>query len=311
MSGEKSELEASEDEVCACCGIAGIDVVKLKICGGGCDLVKYCSIKCQTNHREQHEKECTERKAELHDKKIFTQPDSSHMGDCPLCCLPLSLDVRKSTMMTCCSKTICDGCNYANKNREIEAGLEHRCAFCREPLPESEEEADKNVMNRIKKNDPAAMTHMGKKHDREGDYGKALEYLTKAAELGDVSGKFCFGTLYYNGQGVEKDEKKGIRHLEEAAIDGHPQARGILAGYELENGRYERAARHFIINSNLGCDFSLQQVKDLFVEGIVSKEEYASALRGYQAAVDAAKSAEREAAEAYSKAKAARAAARS
>jgi tetratricopeptide (TPR) repeat protein len=302
MSAKSEQLEqelGAADEVCASCGIAGVDDTKLKKCA--CNLVKYCSIKCQKEHRPQHKKLCKKRIAEMHDKKLFTQPDINHLGECPLCFLPLSFDPSKSPFMGCCSKTICNGCECANMKREDEAGLEHRCPFCREPLPESEEEYEKLVMERIKKNDPVAMTNMGKKHDREGDYGKALEYYTKAVELDDVSGKFCFGTLYYNGQGVEKDEKKGIRHLEEAAIDGHPQARGILAGYELENGRYERAARHFIINSNLGCNFSLQQVKDLFVGGIVSKEEYATALRGYQAAVDAAKSAEREAAEAFHK----------
>ena len=35
-------------------------------------------------------------------------------------------------MMGCCSKIICDGCSYANKKREIEQWLRHRCAFCRE-----------------------------------------------------------------------------------------------------------------------------------------------------------------------------------
>ena len=48
--------------------------------------------------------------------------------------------------------------------------------------------------------------------------------------------------------------------------------------------------KHYIIAANLGCDTSLQQVKALFVDGIVSKEEYAAALRGYQTAVDATKS---------------------
>src|SRR5210317_1009620 len=111
MSGEKSELEQQQsdlDEVCACCGVAAVDDVKLKICDGGCNLVKYCSGKCQENHREQHEKECTERKTELHDKELFTQPDSSHIGECPICFLPLSIEKSKSTFMGCCCKLICN-----------------------------------------------------------------------------------------------------------------------------------------------------------------------------------------------------------
>jgi hypothetical protein len=54
MSAAKSGLEAS-DEVCACCGIAAVDDIKLKLCDGGCDLVKYCGDEGQGNHREQHE----------------------------------------------------------------------------------------------------------------------------------------------------------------------------------------------------------------------------------------------------------------
>jgi hypothetical protein len=88
----------AHDEVCACCGIAEVDDVKLKLCDGGCDLVKYCGVECQGNHREQHLEECNKRKAELHDKQLFTQPDSSYLGECSICCLPLSLDASKSSL---------------------------------------------------------------------------------------------------------------------------------------------------------------------------------------------------------------------
>jgi hypothetical protein len=67
----------------------------------------------------------------------------------------------------------------------------------------------------------------------------------------------------------------------------------------MENGRFERAAKHFIIAANLGSEDSLKLIKFLFVQGIVSKEQYAAALRGYQSAVNETKSAEREKAEAF------------
>ncbi len=121
--------------------------------------------------------------------------------------------------------------------------------------------------------------------------------MTKA-ELGEVGAHFSLELLYNDGV-VEKDEKKAIHHFEQAAIGGHHVARGLLADYEHSKGRFERAAKHFIIAANLGEDISLQCIKDLFVAGIVSKNEYAAALRGHQAAVDATKSAEREKAEAF------------
>ena len=284
-------------DLCASCGIAGVDDTKLKNCA--CNLVKYCSVDCQKNHRPQHKRACRKRLAELHDDDLFKQPDSSHFGECSICCLPLSLDPEKSTLMGCCCKLICNGCERANTKHEREQGLQHRCAFCREPAPTSEEEYNKRIMKRIKKKDPVAMTAMGKQHEKEEEYGKAAEYYTKAAELGDANAHFLLGALYYEGNGVEKDEKKMVFHWEQGAIGGHPQARCLLATHDRSNGRLKRAAKHLIISANLGCEESLQQVQGLFVVGIVSKDEYAAALREYQAALNETKSPERDEAQAF------------
>ena len=285
------------DEVCASCGIAAVDNVKLKKCA--CNLVKYCSDACQDNHRDQHEEECKKRLAELRDDDLFEQPDESHLGECPICCLPLSIDQSKTIMNDCCSQLICNGCNVANKLREIAAGLDQRCAFCREPMPKSQQERDKRLMARIKKNDPIAMCEMGKTRRREGDYETALEYLTKAAELGNASAHHALTIMYHRGEGVEKNVEKKIYHLELAAIGGHPMARHNLGCEEWKNGRFERVRKHFIIAANLGYHDSLSHLKRLYAEGHASKEDYATALRAYQAAVDATKSAERDEADAY------------
>ncbi len=193
-----SEAAAADMMCCANCGISAVDDVELKMCGG-CDLVKYCSDDCKTNHREQHEDECKKRKAELRDNDLFTMPEGSHWGECPICFLPLPLLPSKSMLAVCCSKSICMGCCYANTKREIEEGLEPRCAFCREPVARSEEEGDKRVMERIKKNCPAAMCHMGKKRYKERDFETALKYYTKAAELGDANAHSNLSVMYQRG----------------------------------------------------------------------------------------------------------------
>uniref|UniRef100_A0A7S1CRA6 Sel1 repeat family protein n=1 Tax=Skeletonema marinoi TaxID=267567 RepID=A0A7S1CRA6_9STRA len=89
------------------------------------------------------------------------------------------------------------------------------------------------------------------------------------------------------------------RLLEEAAIAGHPQARYNLAGYEWRNERFDRAVKHWIIAANLGYDDSIQRLKESYKDGLVSKEDFAGALRAHQAAIDATKSPQREAAEKY------------
>ena len=293
-----TDSKKSSDDVmmcCASCGIAAVDDVKLKDCTGGCDLVKYCSDECQENHRDGHEKECKKR---LRDKQLFTMPDGSHLGECPICCLPLPLDPKKSTMMPCCSNWICSGCCYANQMREIEAGLEERCVFCREPLTKSHQEGVKNVLKRIKENnDPVAMCQMGIRRYEEGDHETALEYLTKAAELGDADAHYNLSVMYADGGGVEKDAEKEIHHLEQASIAGHPMARHNLGCIEAHNGRFKRAKKHYIIAANLGYHDSLKFLRKLYAKGLAGKEDYAAALRGYQAAVDETKSEQREKAE--------------
>src|SRR6056300_2076408 len=104
MSGEL-EAAAADVSCCASCGKAAVDDVKLKKCA--CLLVKYCSVECQKNHRSQHKKACKKRMAEMRDDKLFTQPDESHLGECPICCLPNPLDRHKSSIFDCCSQRIC------------------------------------------------------------------------------------------------------------------------------------------------------------------------------------------------------------
>ena len=287
---------------CASCGIAEVDDIKLKECAD-CDLVLYCSDECQKNHKSQHKEDCKKRAAELRDELLFKQPESSHRGDCPICCLPLQLDRSKSTMMTCCSKSICNGCNYANKMREIEGKRHPKCPFCRKPSPSTVEACDKMIMKRIEANDPVAMSRNGIELCKKGEYGIVFEHFTTAAGLGDVEAQFQLAGLYQFGRGVEKDKQKEIHHLEQAAIGGHPDARFNLGCEEEGSGNIERAVKHWIISANLGYDDSIKALMDLFQEGKVSKDDLAAALRAHQAAVDATKSPQREAAEEYYRSK--------
>jgi len=75
-------------------------------------------------------------------------------------------------------------------------------------------------------------------------------------------------------------------------------ARHDLGNIEYEKGRLDRSVKHWIIAANLGYDGSLDTLKEGYKEGLVSKEDFATALRGHQAAVNAAKSSQRGVAEA-------------
>jgi TPR repeat protein len=250
----------------------------------------HAAAKVAKRHREM---------AEIRDDNLFMQPDGNHLGECPICCLPLPLDTSKAMMKTCCSKLICNGCNHANKKREIEQRLEHKCPYCREPLPKTDEENNQNTMKRAKSNDPAALLEMGKGCYDEGDIEGLVEYYSKAAELGSIQAHYNLSCMHRTGEGVEKDEKKSAHHLEVAAIGGHPNARYNLGCDEWSKGNIEKAVRHFIIGAKLGDDGALKSVKDRFAAGYVSKEDFEAALRGHQAAVDATKSEQRDTAYAF------------
>eukprot|EP00984_Skeletonema_dohrnii_P027165 scaffold16627_cov70-Skeletonema_dohrnii-CCMP3373.AAC.2 len=144
--------------------IAEVDEIKLKKCDA-CDLVRYCSDNCQQDHSQQHEATCKERAAELRDEILFRQPESSHVGDCPICCLPLPIEIVccKSKLQTCCSKVICKGCFYANDLRQIEQSMDRTCPFCRHPtVTATEEEEYKMILKRVEANDPVAIAEVGR-----------------------------------------------------------------------------------------------------------------------------------------------------
>eukprot|EP00985_Skeletonema_marinoi_P025234 scaffold18325_cov110-Skeletonema_marinoi.AAC.3 len=189
---------AADTSSCASCGIAKVDDIKLKECDD-CDLVKYCSVDCERDHKSQHKEACKKRAAELRDELLFKQPDSTHLGDCPICMIPLPLDPEKATMASCCSKMVCIGCGHANQVREIEDARVPSCPFCRELLPTTKEGCDKQRMKRIEANDPVALRQEGIEQDKKGNYISAFEYYTKAAELGDVAAHYWLSRLHQMG----------------------------------------------------------------------------------------------------------------
>jgi tetratricopeptide (TPR) repeat protein len=294
MSNEAKE--EVDKNVCAICGVVGVDNIKLEG-DGGCDLVKYCCDECRELHRQQHSEECNKCAVKLHDKRLFTQPDGTHLGECPICFLPMPLGTdNKSAFMSCCGQTICMGCTIlAALSNTAKDG---RCLFCRTPGLDKKEYR-KRSQERIEANDPAALCFEGTECFKEGDYDKALKYLNKAAELGDAEAHFKLGYMYMEGEGVEKDEGKAIYHYEKAAIDGHPGARHNLACCEEYSHNIERAVKHYIIAAKLGYEASMKILWRHYSLGNIAKEVLDTTLRTHQAAIDATKSPQREKAEEF------------
>jgi len=63
---------------------------------------------------------------------------------------------------------------------------------------------------------------------------------------------------------------------------------------EKEEGRMDRALKHYIIATKDGCIESLEGIKRLYSDGYATKDDYAKALRSYQAYLDEIKSDQRD-----------------
>ena len=285
--------------LCANCGKEGGD--SMNTCNK-CDLVMYCNAVCKKKHRSKHKKKCEKRAAELYDKKLFKEPPPPE--ECPICMLPPPLyeDHTGMTLHSCCGKRICDGCIYAM--RETGGKNMKLCPFCKAPPPRSPEDEVKRLKKLMEKGNAGAFNQLAGYYG-EGCYGlpldwaKANELRLKAGELGCAGAYFNLGICYQFGGGVEVDKKKAKHYFELAAMNGDVMARHNLGCAEYEASNFHRAYKHFMLVACTGYNLSLDSVKKGFMNGHVTKEEYANTLREYQKSQDEMKSDMRDKAQAF------------
>ncbi|KAL7523925.1 hypothetical protein ACHAXR_001505 [Thalassiosira sp. AJA248-18] len=278
--------KANEDTPqCAACGKGGD---ALKKCNS-CKLVKYCNINCQRAHWSVHKNVCKQRAAEIHDETLFKEPPPF---ECPICFIhmPNSTNI---IYQTCCGKLICCGCE-AGVEKECKVGVP-ACPFCRVLGPTTDKEIIRRVKKRMDVNDGEAFYMQGSWY-KTGDFGfpqdlsKALELWHKAAQLGCAEAHAQLGNAYFYGQGVDKDKRKAKHHHELAAIGGHTVSRHNLASYDIVDRKMKRAMKHYMIAAGAGYAPSLQYIREGYLAGHISKNEYEQTLRAFQGASNDLKS---------------------
>eukprot|EP00577_Skeletonema_sp_RCC1716_P026022 CAMPEP_0113437136 /NCGR_PEP_ID=MMETSP0013_2-20120614/37254_1 /TAXON_ID=2843 ORGANISM="Skeletonema costatum, Strain 1716" /NCGR_SAMPLE_ID=MMETSP0013_2 /ASSEMBLY_ACC=CAM_ASM_000158 /LENGTH=170 /DNA_ID=CAMNT_0000327769 /DNA_START=384 /DNA_END=893 /DNA_ORIENTATION=+ /assembly_acc=CAM_ASM_000158 len=159
------------------------------------------------------------------------------------------------------------------------------CPFCRQPYASSNAEAERNAMKLFKAGNLTAIRQKGCEAKIVHNYGRAMELLTKAANMGDAVAHCELANMYGFGGG-----KKAVYHWEEAAIRGNPEARFNLGVNAARNSKFDRAVKHWIIAASQGYDLALEKLKEWYHMGTVRKEDLTSALRAHQAAIDSTKS---------------------
>ena len=292
-----SYTTCAEIDKCANCGKEGSN---LNICNK-CREAKYCNATCKKKHRSKHKKKCERRaaesQAELHEEQLFKQPPPKE--DCPICFLPLpSLDTG-SKYKICCGKYICSGCIHAVAIRD----KEKKCPFCRTPTPDSDEIIER-YKKRVKAGDANAMFNLGCCYSNGSrglpqNYLKAMELWQQAGELGHAKAYNNVGNAYHFGEGVERDEKKADHYFELAAIGGDVTARYNLGNAEWHAGNWDRSIKHYMIAAGVGLNNSAKNIQQLYRDGHATKEDYAKALRAYQAYLEDMRSEQRDQAAAY------------
>ena len=283
------------DEACANCGKLGSDVVKLKYCTA-CRLVKYCGVDCQRVHRKQHKKACKQRAAELKDEQLYSQGLERPEEDfCSICTMAIPLPMGDhSVSNVCCMKRICDGCDMAADKRGMDD-----CPFCRTTKPGKNADLLAMIRARVAKKDPEAINNLGECYNLgmigfQKNIRKAVKLWTEAAELGSIQALYNVGVAYDLGDVVQQDKAKAVEFYEKAAMQGHVQSRYNLGCNEHEKGNYDRAVRHWLISAKMGHKNSVENIKQAFVHGLATKDQYAEALKGYQDAVEEMKSHDRD-----------------
>ncbi|KAL9179541.1 hypothetical protein ACHAXT_008831 [Thalassiosira profunda] len=296
-----STSESAASHRCAACGKGGEG---LKRCNA-CLEVRYCGVECQARHRRQHKKQCRARAAELFDEKLFAPPPPKE--ECPICFLPLPPKLQ-TLYQECCGKVLCHGCAFPPGVGKIERGDGYGiidadkppCPFCRSPPCYTDEVLIERYKKRAASNDAIAMYQFGLTYllglnGLQVDDAKGVELVRRAAELGRYDAHCKLGTFYFKGEhGLERNADKAIGHLQIAAIGGDMKARHSLGMIDQANGNVDRAMKHFMIAASLGYDESLEQIRQGYINGKVSKADYATALRAHKDSADELKSEQRD-----------------
>jgi TPR repeat protein len=116
----------------------------------------------------------------------------------------------------------------------------------------------------------------------------------RAGELGCAVAYGNVGNAYHYGQGVEMDTKKAKHYWGLAAMRGNVGARHNLGEMEHGLGNMKRAVKHWMIAAGAGCDKSLKKIRECFMAGQATKEDFEKALRAHKDSKDEMKSDQRE-----------------
>lgn len=240
---------------------------------------------------------------------IVCKPDDD---ECPVCLSKLPHQSNCQQYQVCCGKLICLECitsiyttHVEDEREKIRKGkvIENKaplCPFCREPVSTSIEESVQRLKKRIDTHPLdshakclLAYCYIDDSEKLPKDVNKAIKLFFSAARDGSATACSALGDLYnptVSSIGrkmlppsfVEPNLHKSIHFYSLAADAGNTEAMVRLGLLTLVFGSDVCLAfRHFMSAALRGCGEALRIIKEGYIQGCISKEEYAFALRGW------------------------------
>jgi len=228
---------------------------------------------------------------EMADVDLFAPKERE---ECPICMIPLPLNDKEITFMSCCGciyKNMMNGAKNGTPQHEVE-----KCSFCRQPAAINTIKALKTLMKR--ENSSQAFMQMASRHNRGEDVirsdTKALEMYIRAAELGHAEAYNQIGINYKYGKVVEVNLSKALEYQEVSAKKGSILAHQNIAAFHGDNGNIDECIKHLKLAASAGFKDAMKDLMKTYKDKLVSKEDLAQTLRSYQASSDEMKSKDRD-----------------
>mmetsp|Transcript_4152 Transcript_4152/g.11756 ORF Transcript_4152/g.11756 Transcript_4152/m.11756 type:complete len:282 (-) Transcript_4152:139-984(-) len=244
-------------------------------------------------HRKEHQTECQRIKKEL-DKRggeldLGSELDVGPLGEvpprdeCPICMRVLPIHPGLQKYYDCCGKIVCKGCKHQHDS--------NICAFCREPMAESDKETLARLRKGVDRKDPRAMFEMasvygfGTLTDPYGllepvDQAKGIDLLRQSGDLGCSVALYRLGIFHHTGgMGVEENEEEGLKYFAEAAEAGDVHARDHLGRKEDRKGNHVAAMRHWRLSAAGGYTPPMGDLIGCFEDGLLHHGDLAETLQ--------------------------------
>ena len=131
-------------------------------------------------------------------------------------------------------------------------------------------------------------TYNGIKAYQAGNYKEALRLLTKASNAGNINASGVLSQMYYNGQGVQQDYKKGFKLIKLSATKEYPESiydLGLYYYFGNGVGKNERKAIQLYTEAaNLGSTSAQNKLGAQYASGAAVTQNYPEAYMWYNLA---------------------------